>query len=130
MSLSHDPNTYNDCRRVFDLAVERGGLKLRLESHGAAIRFRHRMYAYRKILFKQAEKASLNGEIPPNAYSHLVITIDENVLIVRERDVPGEILDLDGQPIVERDRPITLDDTDPLLEEARKLKLNLGGHDV
>lgn len=126
MPLSNNINTYGDVRKVFDIAVERGGVKYKLETHKAAVHWRHRAYQFRKLLFKQAERNSIvPGQPAETPYDNLVIRIEDNVVIIQPMELTGELADLNDEPI----SGVGLGDDDDLLREAEAFKKGLKGMD-
>lgn len=53
---------YSDVRRAFNIAIERGGLVVELNSIGAAINFKQRANRFRNL--ERERLADLNAEIP------------------------------------------------------------------
>jgi len=111
--------TYTDVMPIIDQAVASGqGVRYRLPTYGDAVNFRQRCYKYRTILRQEATKrmGEIEGYIASIPEDSLILQIwgldgqnysskappdkslTHDVLIIY-REVVGELLDLDGNPI-------------------------------
>jgi hypothetical protein len=107
---------YSDVRAVLDAAIAAGGGRYTLKSRGAAIHWRARAYAFRKLLQRLQDEANLIPGIAVNTpYDGMMLTIAKDKddpkfahLLEDERDrtviihpirVVGVLTDTDGNVI-------------------------------
>lgn len=83
MGLSHNPLSYEDCRQVLDRALTAPrGIKVAFPERGHAIRFRHRLNAYRS-----RDRQNSRTIYPPESPLHGISPYDRLVLRVVEHEV-------------------------------------------
>lgn len=129
MPVSKSLNSYVDCRVVLDAALEAGGCRYSLASHGKAINFRQRIYSYRSLLRDQkAAQSIIPGLLPTTEYDSLEVTFDpiqDNVLIIKLVSPKGILTNLTGEPISFSSKPP--EPADELDLEAKQLIAKHGG---
>jgi len=121
---------FTDVAQVLEAALAAGGARYVLSRRGEAVKFRHRCYAYRAALARLdgERKANMPGTAPSTRFDTLVIrigakdTAEEATLLSEFNQPKGQILALDGKPLVPINRPSSADD--PLLAEAQALLEN------
>lgn len=108
---------YSDVKPVLDAALAHGGGTYEAPSPGAAVQFRHRCYAFRKAFREASESAS--------PYDRLVIrklAKGQTNVVIEPNTLPGTFVPAGGAPI----ETYTVEDNDPLLDEAAQLRKSLG----
>jgi hypothetical protein len=117
MSLSKNPNSYLHIKPVLDIAVENGGGIYTLESHTAALKWRAQAHAYRSII----------GKTGPTNYDLLILSVDDNKIIIKVAKVSGEFRNPLGDVVELSKKPP--DPEDKLLDIARELAASIDGLD-
>lgn len=119
MSMSKNPNAYIHVKPVLDAALENGGGVYTLLNKTAAITWRAQAHAYRRII----------GETGPTIYDGLLLSIDNNRIIIKIVKIVGKFHDPDGKLIIISEKPP--EPKDELLDIAKELALELDeGKDI
>lgn len=138
------PSAFTDIAPILDAALAAGGGAYRPigpngePSAAAAIKWRHRVYSFRRSLRHQQSQAlgpfDIQGTTP---YDGIVLTIEEGdpttVLINKHQSLIGRLTTLEGVPIepvrAAAEATVSGIDDDPLLEQARQQAAELGLED-
>ena len=129
MPKSKNINSYADVRSVLERALAAGGGRYKLKTPGAAVHWRMRAYAFRRLLQEQeAARSTVPGFTPSTFCDNMTLKIDPNdpcAIIITTWEDSGsgelEVFDKRAQARVEGHMPSALSDDDPLLLEAIKL---------
>lgn len=116
MKRIKNPNAFLDIKSILDTAIEKGGLRWELDSHGAAVKQRQRCYSFRAA-FRRAEEARLKGVLAAvTPYDNLKIVFEgdestSSILLITFHSAKGKFTDMEGNPIVpgETDAGVTED---------------------
>ena len=107
--------SYSDCFHLFDLALERGGIRIPFPTAKAAIHMRHRLYRARRRYFDQTSNPQYNdlflqivydtGEVQgPGNLLFPLAPCAITVQLHSKRELP-QVTDLDGNPINQASTP-------------------------
>lgn len=129
MSLSKNPGQYADVAAVLDAALEAGGGRYELHSKSAAVRWRQRANHYRRLLFEiEKDRTSVFPGLPASTpYDSLILTLDENVVVLAVGEPKGKLTSLKGKPLKFKQPTAEVDEE--LMREAKRLAESLGGSD-
>mgnify|MGYP007100043136 CR=1 FL=1 len=86
MPLPKFSSRYPDVREVFDFALAQGGARYTLDSHGKAVHWRSRAYAFRKVLWGEINPSGGNS---PTPYDAIKITIDGSTCVIHLETASG-----------------------------------------
>lgn len=134
MPLSKNIKNYQHIGQVLDAALKAGGGRYILPTEKAARRWRQEAYYYRK-LFEEEQRVRLgfaSGIAVRTPYDRILLTIEGTMVVIRERELEGQLRGEDGK-VIPLEEPRKLAEDEPILgedvlqEAAERLRQQLIG---
>jgi hypothetical protein len=116
-TISQVSTQFAPIKAILDSALLHGGGRYDAPSHGSAVNFRQRAYAFRKAY----REACAPGASPYDALTIRKLGAEDTHVIIEPLSLPGTFVPADGPALA-----VPADDDDPFLEEALRLKQDLG----